>query len=266
MNLHNITPKPEGYKTIKQWEKEGRIPVSDKYVKLYYATNKEGQVVIDKKTGKPAPYYYVAPEHTKEIEKDVSFSSPSRFSIENKKIICFDTETTGFSKWDEIIQISVFEMDSNTLEINEVLSTLVKPVMKRSWNEASKVNGIYPEDVKDAPTMRELKSFLQNVFQSADIIVGHNVSFDIKMLKQCAYISLDKKEIFDTLRLFKQDRSEGKHKLINAVEYYIPEQKEWFEAGAHKADTDTKATLMILREMIQRDKEKTTEDISFIKE
>ena len=54
----------------------------------------------------------------------------------------------------------------------------------------------------------------------------------------------------------KKSFPKGKHKLRNAVETYRPDLLEWFDQGAHKSDTDTKATLEVFYEMARRAKNK----------
>ena len=249
---NDIQPKPPGYLTVSQWAKLGRRPISPSCVKQYYATREDGKIVTDYKTKKPFVYGYVAPEDTEEIPKNeitnISISTPG-------KIICFDTETTGCSKWDEIIQISIFEMDASSLEITEVLSTFVKPLNKKRWDSAEAVNGISPQDVANAPTIKDLRPQLASIFSSAETIVGHNVGFDIRMLAQCARIRIDKNKVADTLSLFRADVRQGHHKLADAVAHYIPEDLEWFQQGAHKADTDTEATLKVYRAIISKNRE-----------
>lgn len=254
----NFLPKPDGYKTVHQWAKEGKAPVSSAVVEEYAAVTASGGIML-KDWSKPISrdnvyiHEYVAPENVVSMKKERKLFSFDEML--GSKIVCFDTETTGFSKWDEIIQISVFELDTETLKIKEILSTYIKPENKKSWPEASKINGIYPEDVKKAPKMKDIQNKLKEIFNSADIICGHNISFDIRMLEQCSKVKLDGKIIADTLQLFRNEVPEGRHSLSDAVDYYIPHRKEWFVKGAHKADTDTRATLEILKEMYFRHKE-----------
>ena len=102
-------------------------------------------------------------------------------SLYQGKVVCFDTETTGFTKWDEIIQISIVNEDEK-----EVLTTFIKPDHKKSWDDAQAINGISPKMVKDAPSMRELQKILAKIFDGAKEILGYNVGFDVRMVEQCA--------------------------------------------------------------------------------
>lgn len=237
--------KPDGYKTVNQWRKEGKCPKDSSVFEEYAAVNAKGEAVLDK-DGKPYIYTYISPQNVIDIEekKMINFTEYSP-----KNIICFDTETTGFTKWDEIIQLTISDGEGN-----ELLNTYIKPVNKKSWKKASEVNHIYPEDVKDAPTAKELRNIIKHIFERADLIIGHNVAFDIRMIEQCFYFSLKEKPIFDTLDYFRKDEPKGNHKLINAVEYYCPEIKEEFEKGAHKSNTDVWATVKVFEKMVEKEK------------
>lgn len=99
-------------------------------------------------------------------------------------IICFDTETTGLGPDDEIIQLSI--VDANTRE--EILNEYYRPsdaLMERGWPEAASVTGIHPEDVEDCPSLSDPDVFdeVRAIFDSADIIIGYHVAYDIKMME-----------------------------------------------------------------------------------
>ena len=241
-------PKPPGYKTASQWRKEGMCPKDSSVFEEYAAVNAKGEIWLDS-NGKPNVYSYISPENVIPIEqkKQISF-----LDLNPKNIVCFDTETTGFTKWDEIIQITI----SNGYG-KELLNTYIKPVNKKSWKKASEVNHIYPEDVKDAPRAKDIRGTIRTIFEKADLVIGHNVPFDIRMVEQCFHISLKDKPVFDTLDYFRKDVPEGSHKLVNAVEYYCPQIMEEFVAGAHKSNTDVWATVEVFNKMIEKEKEKT---------
>ena len=73
------------------------------------------------------------------------------YKLKGTKIIVFDTETTGVTEDDEIIQLSIIDGNGKTL-INEY----VHPYWKKDWAAAARVNGITPEMVKDAPYPHDL--------------------------------------------------------------------------------------------------------------
>ena len=70
-------------------------------------------------------------------------------------ILVFDTETTGLiPRDDEIIQFSAIDGDGNVL-----LNEYIRPSRHTSFPEASEVNGIYYDDLKDKPE-DDLKDFI----------------------------------------------------------------------------------------------------------
>lgn len=157
------------------------------------------------------------------------------------KAVCFDTETTGFAKWDEIIQISVVNEDEQ-----EILTTFVRPDHVRSWTAAEEINHISPQMVKDAPTMQELYGTLKSIFDGASQILGYNVAFDLRMVEQCCPYRFDREKVTDVKSRFMKDKKDKEsHKLIDAVRFYVPDYYEEFSSGAHKADADTFATVRV---------------------
>ena len=65
--------------------------------------------------------------------------------------------------------------------ISETYSTLVNPDMPIQ-SDASAVNGIYDDDVRDAPQIHEIIHDI-NAFIGNDIVVGHNITFDLRFLR-----------------------------------------------------------------------------------
>lgn len=80
--------------------------------------------------------------------------------------ICFDTETTGLRpngrEPDEILTISIVGRDGSV-----VLDEKFRPTHKTEWPHASAVNGIYPEDVTDLPTIETAIPRLREIFAGA---------------------------------------------------------------------------------------------------
>lgn len=160
-------------------------------------------------------------------------------SLYTGRIIAFDTETTGVGRTDEILQISIVNEKEET-----VLSNYFKPERHISWPAAMSVNNITPEMVKDSPCIRRYIPLLKNIFDKADVIVGHNVAFDIRMLNHLG-VEVDKDKTFCTCNYFKKDCSLGRHKLIDAVTYYCPQALADFEGKMHDALPDAIAALRV---------------------
>jgi DNA polymerase III epsilon subunit-like protein len=107
-------------------------------------------------------------------------------------IICvWDTETTGFPVKDGkleqqpyIIQfaaiVSELGDDGSVREI-ERHDILIKPRVSIPFG-ASQVNGIYDRDVVNCPYIENSIDTIMKVLNSADVVVGHNVSYDEQIL------------------------------------------------------------------------------------
>ena len=181
-------------------------------------------------------------ETVHELNSEAFGQSIVNSTLYEGKTIVYDTETTGISNSDEIIQIAI-----TTEQGEPILDTFVKPVAKKSWVEAEAVNHISPDMVKDAPTMAQLKPVLAEVFGKCSLVVGHNVTFDNRMVKNTSGIEISKDKCFDTCTHFKKAEPSLSHKLESAVNHYAPGYMEYYKEGAHGALTDTVATAAVYR-------------------
>ncbi|MBA3010817.1 MAG: hypothetical protein KKF12_07635 [Proteobacteria bacterium] len=95
----------------------------------------------------------------------------------------FDTETTGLNpdQGDEIVSIGAVRIVNNRIMYQDVFEELVDP--KRDIPlESYRIHGINYEMVKEKdPIERVLPTFKQ--FASDTVLLGHNIAFDMKMLK-----------------------------------------------------------------------------------
>lgn len=261
--------KPSDYKTPVQWMSEGKIAINDSVIETCITTNKYGAPM--ERNGVQLTYQYVAPQNVREAteqeqeefwqhhRRPAGVKNPAPIKekeiiipiANNKHIIIFDTETTGFSNSDEILQLSIFKKNNMCL-----LDTYIKPVNKTYWGVAMTINHITPQMVKDSPTANELLFKVKDIFENADIIVGHNVSFDARMISNIFGVNIPKEKLYDTLSQFKKDKSEGPYKLENAVEFYCGKEiLDSFLTGAHSSSVDTLATVAVFNAQQERIKE-----------
>lgn len=112
------------------------------------------------------------------------------------RTLVFDSETTGLSKtqiispstihlWPHIVQFSYIVFDSELNKIVKIKDSIIKvPDGFTITEENAKIHGITTEIslAKGVDLLPVLKEFFAD-FDSADHIVGHNVSFDINMIK-----------------------------------------------------------------------------------
>lgn len=278
-------------KSVYQLAKEKKRPISPDKIETMYRITSTGDILLDE-MGNPITYQYVAPENVidmtqeeydtywtqkeKERQERAELRKKKSTSLagkdfhpnkqekksalpilteeyEGKKIICFDTETTGVDpNKDELLQITIFDGNGK-----EIYSSLIKPEYHASWYQAQLVNHISPKDVRNSPSARDIAEEINQIFQEADIIVGHNVKFDMDMVSAGCGTKFDGKIIHDTLKVFRTQFPKGSHKLRDAVITYCPEELKAYDKNAHKADTDAKATLAVFRAQIEKEKGKT---------
>lgn len=141
-------------------------------------------------------------------------SFPPNFTV-------IDIETTGLDpSFDEIIEIGAIKIRGKN--IVDKFSSLVKPQQEIS-SFITDLTGITNEMVHDAPKISKvlpvILSFIEN-----DIIVGHNVNFDINFLydNACYYLdSFISNNFVDTMRLSRWLLKDlAHHRLIDISDHY----------------------------------------------
>lgn len=99
-------------------------------------------------------------------------------AIDPKKVIVFDTETTGLNiggyRRDEILSLAVMNLDGDVL-----FCDLLKPSERKKWPKAESINGISLSMVKDKQTIIERRSEIETIFKSAKLYVAYNADFDL---------------------------------------------------------------------------------------
>lgn len=172
-----------------------------------------------------------------------------------------DIETTGLDpNFDSIIEIAAIKVVNNSIE--STFSSLVKPPVIEYDEEyddcdflsdddghkyyyvddyISKLTHITNEMLDTAPEVKDVLDNFVN-FISDDILVGHNVNFDINflydnLLDYCDYKLTN--DFIDTLRLCRRLHKElTHHRLSDMVEFY----KIDTSSVAHRALSDCETT------------------------
>lgn len=160
--------------------------------------------------------------------------------LENKdKYIILDTETTGLSSNDEIVEISIIDMDSNV-----ILDTLVyteKSISEGAYN----VHYISSKELIDKPTIKYLNNKLNEIFKDKTVLI-YNEDFDVRMLYQSGFEGdFKSKCIMKLYADFKN--SERWISLQNALDY---EDIEIYQN--HRALGDCKCVLELIKKIANR--------------
>jgi DNA polymerase-3 subunit epsilon len=190
----------------------------------------------------------------------VSFSNSPAVRIERKNkgksLIAFpedftviDLETTGFDPHlDNIIEVAALRIRGG--EIVDSLTTLVKPYDEID-EFITQLTGITNDMLSTAPTPEEIFPSVRE-FIGEDIIVGHNVNFDVNFLYDWFDIILKvplTNNYIDTMRISRKALPELKHHRLKDIAAAL----EVSPSGAHRALSDCHTTfecLLALRDRV----------------
>lgn len=255
---YDIKPKPPGYLTVNQWKQQGKTPRDMSVIEEYYCVKKDGSLYLDAQQ-QPVIYKYISPENVVSslpVEQKVKPLNSQAIISKSNNIIVFDSETTGYSpaKGAELLQISIYAKKGLLFE------SYLKPHRAKTWPQAMMANHISPKMVANAPYPEEVRDKIKNIFDQAEIIIGHNVMFDVRFVETCLKIPIAVDKIRDTMKIFKEMQPEGKHNLQAAIERFCPERMEEYLRGAHDASTDTKCTLYVYEAMLKEQQIKTNHE------
>lgn len=168
----------------------------------------------------------------------------------------FDLETTGTNVCaDRIVEISVVKVmpDGETItKTTKINPTVPIPI------ESSLIHGIYDEDVKDAPTFKQIAKNLAQFLEGCDLGGYNVVRFDLPMLveeflRTGVDFDISNKRLVDAQKIFHMME---KRTLSAAYKFYCGKDLD----GAHSAEADTKATYEVLLAQIEKYKGQTVTD------
>jgi DNA polymerase-3 subunit alpha (Gram-positive type) len=186
----------------------------------------------------------------------------------DKEMIVFDTETTGLSPdTNHVIQLSAIKcvIDDNC-QFHEIgrLDTYINPGYTLP-KKIVQITGITDEKLAKFPDEMTQWPVIYDFFGDSPIVCGHNVPFDISMLK-AMYRRYDKEFTptdLDTLRmaqeLHRKDEA-GSHKLGVLAEHFGLDYGLTF----HNSMDDVIATMRLLRLFVEEYLEKkANENVEF---
>ncbi|MDR1327806.1 MAG: 3'-5' exonuclease [Heliobacteriaceae bacterium] len=155
-----------------------------------------------------------------------------------------DIETTGLSYYGhEIIELCALRVRND--EVTEEFCSLIKPDVPIN-GFTTRLTGITNDMLESAPDIKYvLPQFVD--FTGDDIVLGHNVKFDISFIRHnCKkYLNRDfNNESVDTMQLVKEFCKLKSHSLESAAKYYKIDSK-----GHHRALFDCKLTFEIYQRL-----------------
>jgi DNA polymerase-3 subunit epsilon len=163
-------------------------------------------------------------------------------------LIFFDLETTGLSIiTDRIIEISYLKIFPDGRE--EIKTMRINPEMPID-PKAIAIHGITDEDLKDAPTFKEIAQTIANTFEGSDFAGYNSNKFDLPLLAEeflrCDIdFDLKKRKFIDVQVIFHKMEQRT---LGAAYKFYCNKEIE----NAHSAEDDTRATYEVLKAQLDR--------------
>ncbi|WP_180190196.1 3'-5' exonuclease [Acinetobacter sp. YH01009] len=186
--------------------------------------------------------------------------------------ITVDTETTGIGSDDQIIQLSIVNLNNEIL-FNEYF----KPSVAIS-QEATNVHGITMEQLLDKPSFSVFSDQILKLLRDK-YIIGYSIDFDIRMIKNHLpdVENLGFTGLIDLIKIYAEYHgvlsSRGGYKLqklskaLNdlSIDGYISSNTKYNFANFHNAVTDVRATNELFFELLKRSPELfNSEILSFL--
>ncbi|SER17241.1 3'-5' exonuclease [Pedobacter rhizosphaerae] len=168
----------------------------------------------------------------------------------------FDLEATGINVGsDRIVEIAILKALPDGTE--EVKTWRVNPEMPIPL-QTSLIHGIYDEDIKDAPTFKQLAAEIAEFIAEADLAGYNSNKFDIPMLleeflRADVDFDMNERKFVDVQNIFHQMEQRT---LKAAYKFYCGENL----VNAHAAEADVIATYKVLLGQLEMYKETEFED------
>ena len=163
------------------------------------------------------------------------------------KILVFDTETTGLpktkevsyseiGKWPFVVQISYLLFDTDTNYLIKIKDHIIKiPKTIQISSESTQIHGItYEISQQKGKEWKDIIIEIYKDFTSTDLIIGHNLEFDLNILKIEMMRNILEYKMIDSVFLPMKTRSNIKKGntfnlllklLFNNQNYYCTMQK-----------------------------------------
>ncbi len=163
-------------------------------------------------------------------------------------IVFFDLEATGLNiAEDRIVEVSLLKVNIDGTE--ELKTYRVNPEVHIP-KKTTDIHGITDEDIKDAPTFKEIGHEIASFIKGCDLGGYNSNKFDIPMLAEefiraDVDIDLKKRKFIDVQTIFFKME---KRDLKSAYKFYLDKNLE----NSHSAEADTIATYEILKAQLDR--------------
>ena len=116
------------------------------------------------------------------VIKDIPLKDLSYLPIQD--FVMLNIETTGSDNnyptadFDEIISVSTFDENGNVL-----LDELCDTERKKTWDDAQKIHGISPDDVKGHPTFSDILEDVLQILADHHCVIAHDMVYVLGFIK-----------------------------------------------------------------------------------
>ena len=175
--------------------------------------------------------------------------------IDNAIFTILDTETTGLNvnEGHKILSFGAVKIKNDSIINNEILDEFVNP--ERDIPFASRnIHYITEDKVKDKPNIFEIEKKISDFIENT-ILVGHNIDFDINIIKSELFRLnkiniieiMNNKKIFCTMKYYENQFNKSKPSL---AECYFKLYNKMI-AGAHNSKYDIVYTMKIFEKYLK---------------
>lgn len=229
-------------KSIKQnRKKNSKSEEAEQQAKISVNTSDPASVVISVPSVEPVPKDGKYPaDHIAKLEAE---QEARREQNAHYKIAVIDFETTGLNPaLDEILQVSIIDDEENVL-INQYCKAQRWP----SWDDASRINGIWPTDVAFCPTFKEVAPYVQDILSRADVVIAYNYPFEPNFLRENKIDPDIFKWGIDPMKLAAKYYNKEFHSTRSKMKLSAAAEMIGYQYNPHDALEDVKATLHVYK-------------------
>lgn len=229
-------------KSIRQKRKKNnKSEESEQQAKISVDTSDPASVIISVPSVEPFPKDGKYPaDHLAKLKAE---QEARREQNAHYKIAVIDFETTGLNPaLDEILQVSIIDEKENVL-INQYCKAQKWP----SWDDASRINGIWPTDVAFCPTFKEVAPYVQDILSRADTVIAYNYPFEPNFLRENKIDPDIFKWGIDPMKLAAKYYNKEFHSTRSKMKLSAAAEMIGYQYNPHDALEDVKATLHVYK-------------------
>ena len=188
--------------------------------------------------------------NTRKRKSDKNETGGKKPKVFVKREIILDTETTGLTNEDGIVEISMLELVDG-IKTGRKFHRFLNPKINIT-QKAMEIHRITNETVKDQPTFEKVAEDIIKFIGEASII-AHNAGFDRRMLnnelRRCGWEQYPEKRFIDTLEISRYLFPNEKNTQDALCERFEIDNQHRVKSGIHSAVEDTAHLYQIYQEL-----------------